>query len=284
MEEYMNNMKTLRFQMNDVEEQVAQISVEEHMFIATVQTLQKDLNLAKEEVQLIKEEANEMMKVKGQICTQILEKQRKIASLESDSTTLNQSLELIYQERESMSEKLENRRMNYSKVTEEIKSQLKEQQAWVNARICSPNEKLSVLKLGTEEVVDKPYEAKACDLSDFENDMLTSLKDKVDAAKFKLDHLKEQKTKLVADCNEAKKLIEQMNRRISEFKPELKEMGAKALEEEFQALLSDKNGETEYLQSLQLQISKLKDISNLVKCPCGEEFKVDMRDVWEKIK
>lgn len=39
---------------------------------------------------------------------------------------------------------------------------------------------------------------------------------------------------------------------------ELKEMDKKSLEEEIQALLSDKAAETEYLQSLQNQIEMLK--------------------------
>lgn len=40
--------------------------------------------------------------------------------------------------------------------------------------------------------------------------------------------------------------------------PELKAAGLTALEEEYKALLSDKAGETEYLQSLEKQVEKLK--------------------------
>lgn len=47
------------------------------------------------------------------------------------------------------------------------------------------------------------------------------------------------------------------------FQPELRELDVKSLEEELQALLSDKAGETEYTQSLQLKIMKLKvNLSN----------------------
>lgn len=42
------------------------------------------------------------------------------------------------------------------------------------------------------------------------------------------------------------------------FQPEVREMDEKSLEEELQALALDKAGETEYVQSLQLQIMKLK--------------------------
>ncbi|TQD89743.1 hypothetical protein C1H46_024737 [Malus baccata] len=53
-------------------------------------------------------------------------------------------------------------------------------------------------------------------------------------------------------------------------------MDIKRLEEEFNALLSDKAGETEYLKTLQDQIVKLKGISHVVKCACGVEYKVEL--------
>lgn len=46
----------------------------------------------KSETKKFKEDAEKMTVEKGQICAQILEKQRKIASLESDSSTLSQVL------------------------------------------------------------------------------------------------------------------------------------------------------------------------------------------------
>lgn len=42
------------------------------------------------------------------------------------------------------------------------------------------------------------------------------------------------------------------------LQPELRDMNEKSLEEELQALLSDKTGEAEYVQSLQRQIMTLK--------------------------
>lgn len=63
---------------------------------------------------------------------------------------------------------------------------------------------------------------------------------------------------------------------MNNFKSELKGMECKMLEEERHVLLSDKAGVTEYLQSLQLQIMKVKDLSHTVKCSCGEEYKVGL--------
>ena len=45
---------------------------------------------AKSEINKVKEDIERMFKEKGEICSQILEKQRKVASLESDSSTLAQ--------------------------------------------------------------------------------------------------------------------------------------------------------------------------------------------------
>ncbi|XP_050107500.1 uncharacterized protein LOC126586632 [Malus sylvestris] len=162
MEEYLRYMKTLRFQMNDAEDQAAKVSVEEQMQLTTTQTLENDLNSAISETKRLLEE--QMKNSKGQVCLLILEKLRKIASLESDSSSLT----------------------------------------------------------------------------------LT------------------------------KQAIEQVNLRENDFKPELREMDIKRLEEEFNALLSDKAGETEYLKTLQDQIVKLKGISHVVKCACGVEYKVEL--------
>ncbi|KAF3958950.1 hypothetical protein CMV_016195 [Castanea mollissima] len=69
-------MKTLRSQMNDVEDQTAKITVEEQMQLTTIQTLEIDINSAKSETKQLKVDTEQMMKAKGQICSQILERQK----------------------------------------------------------------------------------------------------------------------------------------------------------------------------------------------------------------
>ncbi|KAG6736947.1 hypothetical protein POTOM_060107 [Populus tomentosa] len=132
MEEYLHHMKTLRSQMNEVEDQAAKISVEEQTHITTFQTLDKDLASAKSETKRLKEDTEQMMKAKGEICSQILEKQRKIASLDSDSYTLAQTLELIQQERVSLSARLVEKSTYYTKVADDMNSKLQQQQDWVH--------------------------------------------------------------------------------------------------------------------------------------------------------
>ncbi|XP_044511359.1 uncharacterized protein LOC123229542 isoform X2 [Mangifera indica] len=130
MEEYLQYMKTLRYQMNEVEDQAAKVTVEEQMLITTINSMENDLVSAKSDTKQLKEETEKMNKEKGQICAQILAKQRKIASLESDSSTLNQTLGLIQQERVSSFKKLSEKRAYYTQVAEDIKLKLKQQQEW----------------------------------------------------------------------------------------------------------------------------------------------------------
>ncbi|KAL2520312.1 hypothetical protein Fot_24235 [Forsythia ovata] len=98
----------------------------------------------------------------------------------------------------------------------------------------------------------------------------------LDAAKAKFDQLTQLKFNLVAENRKLRESVDLVKSKVNDFKPELKEMDVKSLEEELQAFLSDKAGETEYMQSLQLQIMKLKEISRIVRCCCGEEYSVEL--------
>nr|TKR97149.1 hypothetical protein D5086_0000216290 [Populus alba] len=254
MEEYLHHMKTLRSQMNEVEDQAAKISVEEQTHITTFQTLDKDLASAKSETKRLKEDTEQMMKAKGEICSQILEKQRKIASLDSDSYTLAQTLELIQQERVSLSARLVEKSTYYTKVADDMNSKLQQQQDWVH----------------THRISGEMGEHGSG------NDAEKNLIAKLDSAKSKLVEIAQMKSKLVTENNKMKQSIEQLKCSAKDFKTELFEMDIKTLEEEYKALLSDRAGEIEYLQSLQKQIKQLKDISHMVKCACGVEYKVAM--------
>lgn len=131
-------MKTLRSQMNDVADQAAKISVEEHMHGTTIQTLQNDLDIVKNETKQVKEEIVQIAKAKQLICLQISENHLKVASLEFDVSTLNQTMELMQQQKLSLSAKLVDRSGHYAKVAEDISRELKEWQEWIDAHQFSP--------------------------------------------------------------------------------------------------------------------------------------------------
>lgn len=274
-------MKTLRSQMNEVEDQAAKISVEEQTHITTFQTLEKDLASAKSETKRLKEDTEQMMKAKGEICSQILEKQRKIASLDSDSYTLAQTLELIQRERVSLSARLVEKSTYYTKVADDMNSKLQQQQDWVHThRINGEMGEHGSVKEEFDKQTAKTKGKCAIDnhliMDNLGNDAEKNLIAKLDSAKSKLVEIAQMKSKLVTENNKMKQSIEQLKCSAKDFKTELFEMDIKTLEEEYKALLSDRAGEIEYLQSLQKQIKQLKDISHMVKCACGVEYKVAM--------
>ncbi|XP_073035550.1 uncharacterized protein [Primulina eburnea] len=260
MEELFHYMKTFRSQMNDVADQEAKISVEEHMHGTTIQTLQNDLDIVKNETRQVKEETVQMAKAKQLICLQISENHLKVASLEFDSSTLNQTMELMQQQKLSLSAKLVDRSGHYAKVAEDISRELKGWQEWIDAHQFDPvakeglvvNEKAS--GDGTEEILD------------------------LNAAKANLDKLEQLKANLLVENAKLRESVDLLMSKMNCFKlqQELVKMDEKSLEEELRALLSDKAGEYEYVQSLQFQIRKLKEISHKVRCSCGEDFNVEL--------
>ncbi|KAI4299961.1 hypothetical protein L6164_033382 [Bauhinia variegata] len=94
-----------------------------------------------------------MVQAKGEICVKILERQRKTASLESDSCTLSQTLELIRQETIGLSAKLMEKRIYYSKVAEDMSAKLQKQQEWFSSNKTSTEMKEH--ELVKEKIVGK---------------------------------------------------------------------------------------------------------------------------------
>ncbi|CAK9170157.1 unnamed protein product [Ilex paraguariensis] len=250
-------------ELSDVEDQAAKISVEEQMQITIIQNIEKDLQLAKSEAKQLIEDIDQRIKEKGQICTQILGNQGKISTLESDSSTLCQTLELIQQERVNLSTKLSEKSAYYAKLADDLNTKLQKQQVKHTT-----GEKIGDSRgnCGSENCLN------ADNLDNDEKEVMKNL----DAAHAKFDLVTQLKSKLVSDNSKAKQSIELVRRRINGFKSQLKEMDRRTLEEELTALLSDKAGESEYLQSLHQQIDKLKGISHILKCTCGKEYEVEV--------
>ncbi|XP_027910301.1 uncharacterized protein LOC114169361 [Vigna unguiculata] len=307
MEEYLQYMKTLRSQMNgtcksesihcyfiylfilielkmkteielDVEDEAAKISVEEEMQLTNVRTLENDIESAKSGITQLKEDTEKMRAAKGEICSKILEKQKRIASLEFDTIKLSQTLELIQQERVGLSSKLSEKRAYYSKVAEDMNAKLQKQQEWVSSTRNISRE-LQKHDLVTGKVVGEISKAEGMALYFSVGSVVrTNLINELDSAKARLEEILTLKAKVLTENTKIKLAIEDVKCRENEFKPELKAAGLTALEEEYKALLSDKAAETEYLQSLERQVEKLKEIRHVVKCACGEEYTVALNN------
>ncbi|KAG6431920.1 hypothetical protein SASPL_103492 [Salvia splendens] len=264
MEELFQYMKTLRSHINDVADHAAKMSVEEHMQSTTIENLQKDLDSVRNNTKQVKEEADRIARAKGEICLKILEKQRKIASLGADFYTLCKTLELMQQERLSLSAKLVDRSAHYKNLTEDLSGQLYEQQKWVKTQNVGSTTRDDLVNENNDGIKDFPDGVDQSIMKDFQ------------AAKAKFDEIKQLKSNLVLENTKLKQSVELVKAKMTDFKPELRDMSEKSLEEEIQALLSDKSGEAEYVQSLELQIMRLKEISHKVRCSCGEEYNVKL--------
>ncbi|GAB4845090.1 hypothetical protein Ancab_038496 [Ancistrocladus abbreviatus] len=275
MEEYLEYMKTLRTRINDVEDQAAKISVEEQMQITIIHTLEKDLNSATSETRRMKEDTDQLLKAKCQICSQIIDKQKRIASLEYDSSTLSQTLALIQQERNCLSAKLVEKRAYYTKVTEEMNAKLQEQQDWLDSQKFKEKDTdaSDMRTIGSEKRSSNESNYIADSLGDARKDHLIR---ELDAAETKLEEITNMKFNLVSETNKMKQFVEQVKCQINGFKPELRAMDFAALEEEHKTLLSDKGGELEFLKTLENQIDKMKGICHTINCACGQEYKVEM--------
>ncbi|OMP09118.1 hypothetical protein COLO4_05796 [Corchorus olitorius] len=340
MEEYLQYMKTLRSQINDVEDQAANTSAQEQIHLSTIQTMQNDLLSAKSETKQLGEDTEKMLRIKGQICSQIIAKQRKIASLESDSSTLTQNKKAEVGRKDKIAHQLifkitplmflslpkdpgaystgkyelrfqtDRKEVTYIHIIDQHMSSgndttaLKLQQdnlissVHVDIALTTPrwssvflpnysnNRTGSNLRKSTDKSKSMVWYFATSSMLFFDktntevknnhdeqmtesegtfsvenhlirehenNEAVNDLIVKLDSAKAKLDGIAQRKAKLVTDNGKIKVSIEQAKHRTSNFKPELLALSIMTLEEEYKALLSDKDGETEYLCSLQNQ-------------------------------
>ncbi|XP_020684881.1 uncharacterized protein YGR130C isoform X2 [Dendrobium catenatum] len=262
MEEYLQNLRSLRSQINDIEEVAAKRSVEEQSQKTAIETLEKDIFSVASETTRLNAESKELEKERAQICGQIFEKQEKISSLENETSTLSQSLELLRQQIVSASEGLQEKRMYFAKIMEDSVFKLQQGHDWLNSY---------EQKITTANLVEEHYSPSS--EMNLENMKLTA---QVESKKAKHEELKARKSELGDENAKSKQLMVELEQKTESFTPALKALDVEALEEEHKALLADEAGELEYLKSLDDQITQLKSVSHAVKCQCGEEYMVEL--------
>ncbi|RWR76193.1 switch-associated protein 70 isoform X1 [Cinnamomum micranthum f. kanehirae] len=160
---------------------------------------------------------------------------------------------------------------------EDMSFKLHEQQDWFKSH--KPIKEVEERTLGHTakncskmHLADMDIHQTGCYTSEKYKDLETQL----ESAKAKHEEITAKKSKLALENSKIKQNIEQLRSRFDDFPAELKAMDINALEEEQKALLSDKAGEMEYLQSLQERTKQIKAISEVVKCHCGQEYAVEM--------
>ncbi|KAG7599128.1 hypothetical protein ISN44_As06g033240 [Arabidopsis suecica] len=161
MEEYLQYMKTLRSQMTDVEDHAAKVSVEEQMQVTTISTLEKISIMY--------------------YCLKHL--------------NLSQSLELILQERDSLSTKFVSKRSNYVKTAEEARTKLEEQKGWFISHMSNETGQQGQKKETRNDLMELSASARA-----------------------KLDQANQIKSNLLQENSKIKLSIEHVKHKINEFK------------------------------------------------------------------
>ncbi|XP_042403896.1 uncharacterized protein LOC121993245 isoform X1 [Zingiber officinale] len=282
MEEYLVNVKRLRSQMNDIEEAAANRSVEEQKQKTAIAALETDISSVRAETKRLNDEAEEMLKAKANIGSEITEKQRKFSLLEAEYCTVCQTVELLKQAVANLLLRLKEKRLHYGNISEELNLKVQKQQEWYNSYMLMIEDPTSGMGSAEEEIfLDKENKNAAHwmqmsseNMGDENTERCGDLDLK--SAKMKLDELEIKKLQIIEDRVEAQQLLEQMNSKIQSTASALVEMAVKALENEYNSVKADKAGELEYLQSLEARIDQLKNLSYIINCRCGNEYKVEL--------
>ncbi|KAK4765444.1 hypothetical protein SAY86_026534 [Trapa natans] len=192
---------------------------------------------AKLELEKLSNELEQITNLKEQICYQLLDVKRKVSALKSDFCMLIQSLELIQQEKVSLSGKVSDKSAYYTKLEEELTDKFQELQ-------------------GCKEMKGQMF--------------------RLSSAMTKFNELRRMNTQVSAETTQMKQYIQQIKCRGVEYKQELRGMDAMTLQKWHTTILSDKVGEIEFIKSLQNQMGKVQGVSLAVKCTCGQEYRIEL--------
>ncbi|CAL4997434.1 unnamed protein product [Urochloa decumbens] len=295
MEEYLENMKSLRSYMNDLEEDATKRSAEEQQQRTAIDAHDADIALVRAQAKQASEEAEQLATSRAQVCVEVAEKQGRITMLDVECATLKQvrTLELLHQEIASTSAKLNEKRLFCTKTTETLTVKLQEQQEWLclsknksttmephvlglnlgcaGKNLSHAGERHAGERHGTfhsEGSLDKL----GSDVGNKHKELYTRL----ESAQLKIEDINSKRSTLLSEISKVKMMLEQEKNIFAGFPAALQQMDMNSLEEEYKALQGDKAGEIEYLHSLEETISGMKGISEPVKCCCGLEYKVEL--------
>ncbi|TVU06637.1 hypothetical protein EJB05_49861 [Eragrostis curvula] len=284
MEGYLENMKSLRSYMNDLEEDAAKRSVEEQQQRTAIDAHDAEIVLVRAQVKQAREDAEQLANARAQVCVDAVEKHSRIAALEVECATLKQTLELLHQEIASTSVKLNEKRLFYAKTEESMTVKLQEQQEWFSSLknqistmepfVATSHRKQNFIE-GEKHGVFNPEGS----LHKLESDVGKKQKElsvQMESTPLKIEDIKSKRSALLSEISKSKQILEHETNIIAGFPAALQQMDMKSLEEEYKALQGDKAEEIEYFQSLDEAVKGMKLISDLVKCPCGLEYKVEL--------
>nr|CAB3482681.1 unnamed protein product [Digitaria exilis] len=241
----------------DLEEDAVKRSAEEQQQRTAIDTHDADIALVRAQAKQAREEAEQLVTARAQVCMDLAENQGRIATLDVECATLKQisnfistltpleTLELLHQEIASTSAKLNEKRLFYTKTTETLAVKLQQQQEWLGS-------------LKTNSTTMEPHVA------------TTQSKQTFIEGESHGTYSSEGSLDMVKQILEPEKNI------FAGFPAALLQMDMKSLGEEYKALQGDKAGEIEYFHSLEETIIGMKGVSKPVRCRCGLEYKVEL--------
>ncbi|KAF8745448.1 hypothetical protein HU200_013441 [Digitaria exilis] len=225
----------------DLEEDAVKRSAEEQQQRTAIDTHDTDIALVRAQAKQAREEAEQLVTARAQVCMDLAENQGRIATLDVECATLKQvmainccisnfistltpleTLELLHQEIASTSAKLNEKRLFYTKTAETLAVKLQEQQEWLGS-------------LKTNSTTMEPHVA------------TTQSKQTFIEGESHGTYSSEGSLDMVKQILEPEKNI------FAGFPMDMKSLG-----EEYKALQGDKAGEIEYFHSLEETIIGMK--------------------------
>ncbi|KAJ1268338.1 hypothetical protein BS78_07G127200 [Paspalum vaginatum] len=260
MEVYLENMKSLRSYMNDLEEVAAKRSAEEQQQRTAIEAHDADIALVRAQAKQASEEAEQLATTRAQVGIGMAKKKVRKAVLEVECATLKQALVLLHQEIASISAQLDEKRLFYTKITGTLTVKLQKHQ------VATSLIKQNFIEGEKHGIFDSEGR-----LDKFESDVANKHEElnKLESAQPKLQDIKSKRSVLLLETSKVKQILEQEKSILACFPVALQQMDIKTLGEEYKVLQGDNVGEIEYFHSLEEMINGMKGVSVPVKCRCG---------------
>jgi len=284
MEEYLENMRSLRSYMNDLEEDAAKRCAEEQQQRTAIEAHDADIALVRAQAKQASEVAGKLATARAQVYVDMTEKQGRIATLDVECATLRQTLELLHQEIASASANLNEKRLFYRKTAETLTVKLQEQQEWLGSlknksttmepHVTASQSKQTFIEGEREGTFNS--EGSLDKLGSNVGKNHRELYTRLESAQLKIEDINSKRSTLLSEISKVKQSLEQEKNIFSGFPAALQQMAMKSLCEEYNALQGDKVGEIEYFHSLEETIIGMKGVSEPVKCRCGLEYMVEL--------
>ncbi|KAJ7523014.1 hypothetical protein O6H91_18G034600 [Diphasiastrum complanatum] len=288
MDGYLQHLRSLRTQMNEYEDKVAELTAEQYKQRTAIIAIEKDLNTVVAESNRTTWEIDLLCKQSDKLSKQILEGKKEAAKLDTHSAALAQALELLTQDIAKQSNTFNEKRVYYVDFSKSLAEQIQRYEDYYNsqsnAKTSMENEpKFSNL---SSEACAEPEQDAAFYEAEIERTKLriSEVEKKRQEVRRDLTITQEELRELHYSCkslssqnDELQSLFNELSDRASSFPEDLKALDFESLEQELNAINGDKAGEEEYLRTMHERLQQIKAISQQISCAsCGYEYTLEL--------